>query len=104
METMAELIRVELQKEDILKDIKEPLVKAMLAQFKERGYAKIRWGYKCLSNGRDKDEFGEYICILDEGRRKLELRRWLSEQGFYFKKVYNREGAEWGLEVTLPGY
>lgn len=44
MATLAELISEEIQKDDILKDIKEPLIKAMTAQFKERGYAKIRWG------------------------------------------------------------
>ena len=104
MATLAQLISEEIQKEDILKDIKEPLIKAMTAQFKERGYAKIRWGYECLSNGRDKDEFGQYICVLDKGRRKPELIRWLRGQGFYLKTAYNREGAEWGLEVTLPGY
>lgn len=104
MATLAELISEEIQKEDILKDIKEPLIKAMTAQFKKQGYAKIRWGYECLSNGRDKDEFGEYICVLSKGRRQPELRRWLREQGFHFRTVYNREGAECGLEVTLPGY
>lgn len=103
--TLAELIKEELQKEDILKDIKEPLIKAMTAQLKEQGYAKIRWGYKCLSDGRDKDEFGEYICVLDKGRRVPELERWLREQGFCISTVYQRyTGAIWGLKVTLPGY
>lgn len=102
--TIAELIKDELQKEDVLKDIKEPLVKAMTAQFHNQGYAKIRWGYAFLSDGRDKDEFGEYICVLDKGRRVPELERWLKGQGFRISTVYSRNGAIWGLKVTLPGY
>lgn len=97
--TLADLIREELQKEDILKDIKEPLIKAMTAQFKKKGYAHIRWGYETLYG--DKDEFGEYITVLDKGRRKIELKKWLSEQGFHCETTYNIRGAISGINVTL---
>ena len=99
MATLADLIREELQKEDILKDIKEPLIKAMTAQFKKQGYAHIRWGYASLYG--DKDEFGEYITVLDSGRRKVELLKWLSEQGFHCETTYNIRGAKSGVNVTL---
>lgn len=104
MATLAELISEEILKEDVLKDIKEPLIKAMTAQFKERGYAKIRWGYPTLYGSIDKQRFDEYIVVEDKGRIKVELKRWLSEQGFYTETVYNRNGAIHGLKVTLPGY
>lgn len=99
MATLADLIREELQKEDILKDIKEPLIKAMTAQFKKQGYAHIHWGYETLYG--DKDEFGEYITVLDKGRRKVELLKWLSEQGFRCETTYNIRGAINGINVTL---
>lgn len=104
MATLAEMISEELQKEDYLKDIKEPLIKAMTAQFKKQGYAKIRWGYPTLYGNNDKQSFGEYIVVEDEGRIKVELKRWLSEQGFCTETVYNRNGAIHGLKVTLPRY
>lgn len=97
--TLADLIREELQKEDILKDIKEPLIKAMTAQFKKQGYAHIRWGYETLYG--DKDEFGEYITVVVKGRRKVELLKWLSEQGFNCETTYNIRGAISGVDVTL---
>ena len=103
MTTLAQLISEEIQKEDFLKDIKEPLIKAMTAQFKKEGLAKIRWAYEDMS--AEVEYNGGYcINVRYKERLKPELQRWLREQGFYFKTVYGRVGGEWGLEVTLPGY
>lgn len=98
--TLAELIREQMEQDDVLKNLKEDLIKALMTNIRKEGKAHISF------RGGDQEKiekpsYSDTYYITIHYRKETALKMWLSEQGFRYHDTYSYRCGIHGLDVSI---
>ena len=100
MTTLAELIREQMKQDDVLGNIKEQLIKALMANIRKEGKAHVRYVGGTEERVEEKGWDGTYWINIHY-HKETALKMWLSEQGFRFCDTYAFRTGIRGLDITI---
>ena len=100
MSNLAEFIREQIKKDDVLGNIKEDLINALVTNIRKEGKAHIRYT-SLKEEGTEKPDYWDTYYIRICWDHELALKMWLSEQGFKYYDTYAHRTGIRGLDVTV---